>query len=159
MNRAMAIFYSHVVPASFALFLGVTAIMAIDRASPSTMVWGKVIPPVVDVGQIVTFHYGQIKHSEYGGVVHRSLIDSAGVIFYLSDSPVVNDQIKKLNVEQEIIKEFPIPYGMSPGPAKYYSDAELYKKWNYVQWAFPTKNLYSYSFDVRRPIDGRCKIK
>jgi hypothetical protein len=139
----------HFIPFAIAAVIGAIAIMAMDREFPLIIVWGKVVPPIVEPGQDVTFHYSAIKDSEYGGNVVRWIVDSKGVVFHLADTPTYGDRLK-LNVEGEVVKDFPVPCGIGVGSATYHSETALYKNWNLVQWLFPVKRHLEYPFVVKQ---------
>ena len=146
----------HVVPMFVALCVGALAIMAMDRNSPATVVWGKIIPPEVIAGQPVTFHYGSIRHHDYGGHIKRWIVDIHGQIFNLADTGVFGDKFP-INVEAEVVKDFVVPCGIAIGKATYHSDAALYAKWNFMQWLFPVHREIHYPFVVNPgSYDGVC---
>jgi hypothetical protein len=146
----------HIIPMCVALCLGALAIMTIDRDGPVSVVWGKIIPPEVIAGQPVTFHYGSIRHHDYGGHIKRWVVDVHDQIFNLSDTGVSGDNLP-MYVEGEVVKKFDVPCGIAVGPATYHSDAALYAKWNFMQRLFPVHREIHYSFVVQNgSFDGVC---
>ena len=136
--------------------IGALAIMAMDRNSPVTGSWGRVIPPVVFAGQQVTFHYGSIRHHDYGGTIKRWIVDVHGQVFTLSETGVFGNDLP-IDKEGEIVKKFNVPCGIATGPANYYSDAALYAKWNFVQRLFPIHREIHYAFTVKPGVlEGTC---
>ena len=146
----------HILPMGVAAVIGAVAIMIVDREDPVSVLWGKVIPPVVTPGQVVTFHYGSIKHDEYGGNITRWIVDGRGLVFHLTDTGVSGDKLERYK-EGEVVKEFPVPCGISVGGATYHSEASLYKKWNLVQYMWPIKRHINYPFTViQSPHNTAC---
>jgi hypothetical protein len=147
-RRVRAISYFRVLPALVSLFIGACTIMVIDRSLPFVQTWGRIVPPTVMAGQTVTFHFELYKLSSYGGPIHRWIVDAHGVIFNLKDAPTTSDQLP-FNQPTEVVKNFPIPCGISVGPATYRSDAEVYTWWNLVQrFIRPLHNEVHYAFTV-----------
>jgi hypothetical protein len=138
---------NQVVPAIVALFIGAFAVMAVDRNSPVDVVWGKIVPPEVYAGQPITFHYGSIKYTDYGGNIKRWVVDVNGSIYFLTDTDTVGQKLE-YNKEAEVVKSFVVPCGIAVGPAMYHSDAALYAWWNIVQWIFPIHREIKYPFSV-----------
>jgi hypothetical protein len=148
MKSLRAISYLHILPAVVALFLGANAIAVIDRSLPFVQTWGKIIPPKAMAGQEVSFHFELYKIASYGGTIHRWIVDAHGIIFNLKDTPTTGD-ILPFNKATEVVKKFPIPCGISIGPAVYHSDAETYVWWNLVQrFIWPLHNEVHYPFTV-----------
>jgi hypothetical protein len=138
------------------LCIGAFAIMAIDRDDPVSVVWGKVIPPEVIAGQPVTFHYGSIRHHDYGGHIKRWVVDVHDQIFNLSDTGVSGDNLP-MYIAGEVVKKFDVPCGIAVGTATYHSDAALYAKWNFMQRLFPVHREIHYPFVVKNgSFDGVC---
>ena len=141
----------HLIPMTVALCIGALAIMALDRADPVTVIWGKVIPPVVVAGQPVTFHFGLIKHAEYGGHIHRWIVDAHGQVYALTDSDLMGTGGNyPFEQEKEIVKGFPVPCGIGTGPAVYHSETHLWKYWNLAQRFWPVQKEIHYPFDVKQ---------
>lgn len=148
MTRGRAIFFYHVIPALVALFIGANAIAVIDRSLPFVQTWGHIVPPTVVAGQEVSFHFELYKIASYGGTIHRWIVDAHGIIFNLKDTPTTGD-ILPFNKATEVVKKFPIPCGISIGPAVYHSDTETYVWWNLVQrFIWPLHNEVHYPFTV-----------
>lgn len=139
----------HLIPMTVAAFIGAGGIMLVDRADPVTVVWGKIIPPIVEPGQIITFHFGLIKHSDYSGHIHRWISDAHGVVLNLTDSNLVGDKLP-FEHETEIVKDFPVPCGIGVGPAVYHSETHLWKYVNLAQWIWPVQKEVHYPFIVKQ---------
>lgn len=152
-------FTCHIMPALTALAIGALGIMVVDRNPPVNTIWGKVVPPIVRAGQDVTFHFGAIKRVDYGGVFTRWVVDAAGVVYTLTDTPTVSDKLT-VGKEIEIVKKFPVPCGISIGPAEYHSRASVYTWWNIVQRFFwPISVEIKYPFIVEPgSYDGKCSF-
>lgn len=148
MTRGHAIFFSHVLPALIALFIGANAIAVLDRSLPFVQTWGRIVPPTVLAGQVVEFHFELYKIAAYGGTVHRWIVDAHGIVSNLKDGPTSSDGLP-FNKATEVVKKFPVPCGISVGPAMYHSDTELYVWWNLVQrFIWPLHNEVQYGFTV-----------
>jgi hypothetical protein len=137
----------HILPMGLALCVGALAIMAIDRDDPVAISWGKIVPPEVVAGQPITFHYGSIRHHDYGGTIKRWIVDVHGQVFNLSETGVSGDKLP-MNVEGEVVKDFVVPCGIAVGAAEYHADSALYSKWNFVQRLFPVHREIKYPFIV-----------
>jgi hypothetical protein len=146
-----------ILPAFIAFFIGIVAIMVLDRSMPFVQTWGKIVPPTVEAGQEVSFHFGLYKISSYGGTIHRWIVDAHGVIYSLKDTPTTGDSVPFNKVTEEV-KKFPIPCGISIGPAVFHSDAETHVWWNLVQrFIWPLHNYVQYPFTViQAPHNTEC---
>jgi hypothetical protein len=129
--------------------IGAFAIMALDRQDPVTVIWGKVVPPIVVAGQSVTFHFGLIKHANYSGHIHRWVVDSHGQVYPLTDSELLGTKFA-FEQEKEIVKDFPVPCGIGVGPATYHSETHLWKSANLVQWVWQVQKEIEYPFVVKQ---------
>ena len=157
MKWLRAISYLHILPAVVALFIGANAIAVMDRTSPFVQTWGKIVPPTVMRGQEVSFHFELYKIVSYGGTIHRWIVDAHGIVFNLKDTPITGGDVP-FNKATEVVKKFPIPCGISVGPAMYHSDAETYVWWNLVQrFIWPLHKYVQYPFTViQGPHNTEC---
>lgn len=146
----------HAAPALIALCIGALSIMIVDRSLPFTQTWGRIVPPVVMAGQDVTFHFELYRHVAYDGVVQRWIVDANGIVYHLKDTDTAS-AIAPLNKATEIVKSFPIPCGISVGPAKYHSVALVHTWWNLVQrFIWPVPNEVDYPFTVVPGVYGHA---
>lgn len=147
----------HITPAITAFALGALAIMVFDRAVPFVQTWGEIVPPIVMAGQEVAFQFKLYKLDNYDGKIVRWIVDANGLIFNIKDSPTVGGAIP-FNEEKEISRSFPIPCGISVGPATYHSEAVVYVWWNLVQrFIWPVRHEVKISFTVKQGLyAGQC---
>lgn len=139
----------HILPFCVALCIGALAIMTVDRRLPNAIVWGKIIPPAVLAGETIEFHYGEIKHTDYSGHVHRWIVDAKGIVYNLTDVPTIGEHIPTLGIEREVVRAFPVPCGISVGAAMYHSHVDMWAWWNLVQRIFPVTRDVTFPFSVK----------
>jgi len=137
----------HALPATVALLLTSVAVFTLDRRTPVTTILGPIIPPIVQPGQVAELHFSVEKYFDYEGNIRRWLVDSKGIIYSLSDVPA-EPGLYGSRGKIRVVRDFPIPRGISPGPATYHSRAALWRN-PFQQWLWPLLNEYEYPFIVQ----------
>lgn len=108
----------HIAPILVAAAIGFAGIELLDRGAVNMMTNYHILPPVVYPGQRASLRYTlQDFRTGCGGLVNRWIVDSEGVVHYLTNDVPSRPADFAVGKPREVSKEVPIPFGISAGRA------------------------------------------
>jgi hypothetical protein len=141
-NTAYTFLRTHA-PAVVALLVSVPFIMIFDRRVPRTIDTTTITPSPVKPGETATLIFTATDYRRCTGITIRWIVDSKGVRFLLSNSPVESSD--ELGVSHQFVKDFPIPLGITPGTATYHALVQ--------RWRNPLQQFWTMNHDTTAKFD------
>jgi len=142
----------HIAPVLVAAAIGLVGIELLDRGVITVMTNYHIVPPVVYPGQRAALRYTlQDFRFGCGGSVKRWIVDSEGVVHYLTNDVPSRPSDFQAGIMgmREVSKEVPIPFGSSAGRAIFH--AQVTRWCNIFQeYLWPMVSEHTAEFHISR---------